>query len=81
VSEPGMVDLARALAAAAAAPRIALRPEEAAAALGMSRDAFDEHVKPELRLVRRGRLVLVPVRELERWVEREAARTLDREQA
>ncbi len=57
-------------------PRIAVRIEEAAAALGMSRDAFDEHVKPELRLIRRGRLVLVPVRELERWVEREAALTL-----
>jgi hypothetical protein len=43
----------------------------------MSRDSFDRYVKPEIRLVRRGRLVLVPVRELERWVEREAALTLE----
>ena len=73
----GIGQLARALAAGAASPpRIALRVEEAAAALGLSRDAFDEHVRPELRLIRRGRLVLVPVRELEAWVEREAQATL-----
>lgn len=54
-------------------PRFTLKVEEAAAALGVSRDFFDEHVRDELRLIRRGRLVLVPVRELERWVEREAA--------
>lgn len=57
--------------------RVALRVEEAAASLGLSRDAFDAYVKPELRLVRRGRVVLVPVRELERWLERSAALTLD----
>ncbi len=56
-----------------AAPRFALKVEEAAAALGVSRDFFDQHVRDELRLIRRGRLVLVPVRELERWVDREAA--------
>lgn len=46
--------------------------------LGVSRDFFDEHVKPELRIVRRGRLLLVPVRELERWIDENAARTLGR---
>lgn len=57
--------------------RLALKPADAAAALSISRDAFDEHVLPELRVVRRGRLVLVPVRELERWLERQAAVSLE----
>ena len=56
--------------------RLTLSPAEAAAALGVSRDFFDAHVKPELRVVRRGRLVLVPVRELERWVEENSAGVL-----
>lgn len=58
-------------------PRLALTPEEAAAAIGMSRDSFDRFVRDEIRVVRRGRLVLVPVVELERWLERSAARTLE----
>jgi excisionase family DNA binding protein len=58
-------------------PRLTVSPMEAAEALGVSRDYFDEHIKSELRVVRRGRLVLVPMRELERWVEENAARTLE----
>lgn len=57
-------------------PRLALRPEEAAAALGVSRDYLDVHVADELRWIRRGRLKLVSVRELERWLDRSAAQTL-----
>jgi hypothetical protein len=34
-------------------------------------------VQPELRLIRRGRMRLVPVKELERWVERNQARLLE----
>ena len=56
--------------------RLTLTPQEAAESLGVSRDFFDEHVKPDLRVVRRGRLVLVPVRELERWVEENSAAVL-----
>ncbi len=56
--------------------RLTLTPQEAADSLGISRDFFDEHVKPDLRVVRRGRLVLVPVRELERWVEENSATVL-----
>lgn len=56
--------------------RLALSPSEAADALGVSRDFFDEHVAPELRLVRRGRKVLVAVSELERWLARASALTL-----
>jgi len=49
-------------------PRIALTSAEAAAAIGVGPDFFDENVAPELRLIRRGRKRLVPVVELERWV-------------
>jgi hypothetical protein len=58
--------------------RLALSPDEAAAALSVSRDFFDQHVSPELRWVRRGRRKFVAISELERWLEREAARVLDR---
>jgi excisionase family DNA binding protein len=52
-----------------------IMPNEAADLLGVSRDFFDEHVRPELRIIRRGsKTILVPVRELERWVEQSAVR-------
>jgi len=57
--------------------RLALGLDEAAEALGCSRDYFDEHVRPEIRAVRRGRRVLVPVKELERWLERSATKVLE----
>jgi len=57
-------------------PRLALSPAEAAAAIGVSRDFLDEHVLPELRIVRRGRRKLIPTRELERWLASEAALTV-----
>lgn len=55
---------------------LALSPDEAAAALGVSRDYLDEHVAPELRWVRRGRRKFVAIRELERWLDVAAERTL-----
>lgn len=54
--------------------RMALTPDEAAASLGISRDHFDTHVGPFLPIVRLGRRKLIPVRELERWVDHHAAR-------
>jgi hypothetical protein len=57
-------------------PRLALRKTEAAQALGMSVDFFENHVLHELRIVRRGRLILVPIRELERWLGENQHRTL-----
>ena len=58
-----------------ALPRLCVKPDEAAHMLGVSRDYFDEHIKPELRIVRDGsRMILIPVAELVRWVERNAAR-------
>jgi hypothetical protein len=59
------------------APRLALRPEEAAESLGVSRDYSDAHIAPELRFVRRSRLKLFPIVELEGWLYREAARALE----
>ena len=58
-------------------PRLALSPEEAADVLGVSRDYFDEHILLELRVVRRGRRILVALAELQQWLERSAARTLE----
>lgn len=51
----------------ASIPRIALTPAEAAAAIGVGPDFFDESIAPELRVIRRGRKRLIPVAELERW--------------
>ena len=56
------------------ATMIALGPDEAAALLGVSRDYFDEHVIAELRIVRRGRRILVSLAELERWLARASKR-------
>jgi len=58
-------------------PRLALRKSEVAEALGISVDAVEDHVWPELRLVRRGRLTLCPVSELERWLTDNAGRVLE----
>jgi hypothetical protein len=55
-------------------PRLALRPDEAADAVGLGRTAFYEQVLPELRVVYLGRARLIPVAELERWLERQAVR-------
>src|SRR5690348_4019481 len=53
-------------------PRLMLTRREAAAALGMSLNHFARHVQPELKVVLSGRLVLIPISELERWVQRHA---------
>jgi excisionase family DNA binding protein len=52
--------------------RLAVSKREAAAALGVSVDFFEEQIAHELRMVRRGRRRLVPVRELERWLDKHA---------
>jgi hypothetical protein len=61
------------------APRLALSVAEAAAAVGVSSDFFRDHVLPELRVVRRGRLKLVAVAELERWLAAAGERLLEGE--
>ena len=58
--------------------RVTVTPNEAAEMLGVSRDFFDEHVKPALRIIRPGRkIILIPVVELSRWAETSAARWCD----
>ena len=45
----------------------------------MSRDTFERHVLADLRVVGVGRRVVVPVRELERYLERTASLPLQAE--
>jgi excisionase family DNA binding protein len=58
--------------------RLAVNKTEAAEALGVSVDFFDDHIAGELRCVRRGRRRLYPVREIERWLTQEAEPTTSR---
>jgi hypothetical protein len=53
-------------------PRFTLTRREAAASLGMSLNHFERKVQPDLKVVLCGQLVLVPVAELERWIQRRA---------
>ncbi len=53
------------------ATRLALRPHEAAAALGISERKLRE-LLPELPTVRRGRIVLIPVEPLRKWLRDES---------
>jgi hypothetical protein len=57
-------------------PLIALRADQAAAALAVSRDFFDAEIAHELRSIRRGRVKLYPVKELERWLDENAEQVL-----
>ena len=59
--------------------KLLLRRAAAAHVRSMSLDSFERHVQPNLQLVRAGSLVLVPVRELERWIESEAHLPLEAE--
>jgi excisionase family DNA binding protein len=52
--------------------RLAVSPVEAAEMLGVSRDFFDEHIKPRIRVVRMGKRIIVPIRSLEDWIEANA---------
>lgn len=59
-------------------PRVCLTREEAAHALGMgSVDSFEKWVQPHVRMLRLGRMRLVSVRELERFADEHAERTLE----
>jgi excisionase family DNA binding protein len=59
--------------AARTVPTLAVTVDEAAAAIGMGRSMFYEHVLPHLRIVRVGSKRLVPVVELERWLTENAS--------
>lgn len=51
-----------------------LRQPDAAKALSISQDSFVRHVAPEINVVRRGKLRLVPVPELQRWIDENSVR-------
>ena len=55
---------------------VAVTREAAAAALGMGITMFSERVQPELKVIRVGSKVLVPVAELQRWAQENANKTL-----
>jgi len=55
---------------------VALTPSNAAAALDVGETFFRDNVMPEVRVIRRGGKVLVPVAELERWADANATLTL-----
>lgn len=57
--------------------RLSLRLGEAADALGVSHDHFHKHIAPELRIVREGRVQLVPVAELQRWLDTHASYAIE----
>jgi hypothetical protein len=65
----------------ASVPRVALTRAEAAAFLGMSLDSFERYVQPGVRLIRRDKLRLVPLAELERWAGENAERVLEGDRA
>jgi hypothetical protein len=56
--------------------RLALSPDEAAIALGVSRSFFFAEILPSLAVARVGRRRLVPVREIERWLDQMAHQAL-----
>lgn len=57
-------------------PRVALTRAEAAAALGIGLDSFERYVQPHVRMIRWGRMRLVPVAELQRFADTAAEKTL-----
>ncbi|HVC08017.1 MAG TPA: helix-turn-helix domain-containing protein [Solirubrobacterales bacterium] len=59
-----------------ASTRLALSKTEAAQSLGVSVDFLEDHVLAELRVVRVGRRILIPVAELERWLADHSERLL-----
>jgi hypothetical protein len=56
-----------------ATPALALRRAEAAAALGISLEVFDQHVRPHVPAGRLGSVTVYPVAGLTAWLEREAS--------
>jgi excisionase family DNA binding protein len=60
-----------------ATPALALNVREAAAALSVSYDTFVAEIEPELRIVRIGRRRLIPVNELQRYLDERAERVLE----
>lgn len=61
-------------------PALALSVEQACAALGVSWDTWKAHIEPDVRIVRLGRRKLVPVNELQKWLDTHASTPLENTQ-
>jgi hypothetical protein len=59
----------KALTTVARPEQLAVGPDDAAVMLGMSVDAFAEHVRPHLPVIYAGRKRLYPVAGIKKWVE------------
>lgn len=57
-----------------ASPRLALTQAEAARALGVSSDFFQQYLRHEIPCIRRGRRRIYPVTHLQRWLDQNAAK-------
>lgn len=66
---PGAGDMERSPLLISPVPRLALTQKEACASLGCSEEFFVEHIRPHMRVIRRGRKRLFPVDELRRVVD------------
>ncbi|MCX6391127.1 MAG: helix-turn-helix domain-containing protein [Actinobacteria bacterium] len=51
-----------------AVPKAAVGPKEVAKMLGVSRSYFDVHILPRLKIRRAGGRILIPVREIDRFL-------------
>jgi hypothetical protein len=60
-----------------AIPRVSLTRQEAAEAMGMGLTSFEKYVQPHVKIIRRGKLRVIRVAELERWAEENEERVLD----
>jgi excisionase family DNA binding protein len=56
--------------------KLTVQKQEAAELLGMSVDSFERHVQDELPVIRRGKMRLFRVRDLEQWADENAALTV-----
>lgn len=76
--QPALAAKAQLAVIATGVPRFALTREEAAQSIGMSVDSFERYVQPDLKLVRRGKIRLVPVTEIQRWLDENSERVFER---
>jgi len=71
-----MTDRYRVVRVEDGAPCLAVQHKDAPDVLGMGKTSFEKYVGPEVRCVRRGKMRVYPVRDLEGWLQRNAERPL-----
>jgi len=70
----GSIAARKATGVAQTGPQLALRFREAAQTLGISVESFERYVEPQLKLLRLGTMKLVPVCELQRFIDENSCR-------